>query len=209
MNLPYEELLKQIRETGFAVSEDNAKDFVAGYADKFFSFLGAAQLESLDASDYEGATIVHDLNRPIHEMLHEKFSAVVDLGTLEHIFDFPAAITNCMVAVRNGGYFLGAMPTNNAAGHGFYQFSPELLFRVLSKNNGFNIESMFLAEQSDEPPYGFARWEPVSDPMMLGHRVEFRTNRPTCLLVTARKLATVPLFSEPVQQSDYVTVWQK
>src|SRR5947208_2704760 len=39
------------------------------YAETFLEALGAERVESMDASSYEGVTIVHDLNLPVHETL--------------------------------------------------------------------------------------------------------------------------------------------
>ena len=55
---------------------------------------------------------------------------VIDGGLLEHVFDFPTAIRNCMRMVRQGGHLILNLPVNNFPGHGFYRFSPELVFRV-------------------------------------------------------------------------------
>src|SRR5262245_17809792 len=66
------------------------------WADDLFRLLGAEEVVSLDASGYEGATVVHDLNEPIPEALAGQFDFVFDAGTLEHIFDFPRAVRNEM-----------------------------------------------------------------------------------------------------------------
>jgi 2-polyprenyl-3-methyl-5-hydroxy-6-metoxy-1,4-benzoquinol methylase len=57
---------------------------------------------------------------------------VFDGGTLEHIFDYPTAIKNCMKMVKPGGHLLLTTPANNWFGHGFYQFSPELFYSFVS-----------------------------------------------------------------------------
>ena len=69
--------------------------------------------------------------------LKNKYTLVIDGGCLEHIFNFPVAIKNCMEMLQEGGHFIGITPANNLMGHGFYQFSPELYFRIFSKENGF------------------------------------------------------------------------
>jgi hypothetical protein len=52
------------------------------YAETFFEVLGAERIESLDASVYEGATVVHDLNLPVPEELRGKFDqALATLAT--------------------------------------------------------------------------------------------------------------------------------
>ena len=54
----------------------------SSYAEEFFSLLGAKQTSSLDASNFEGATYVQDLNMPLAENLSQRFSNVYDGGTL-------------------------------------------------------------------------------------------------------------------------------
>ena len=70
---------------------DESGEYVADtYNDTiFFNKLGFKTVTSLDYSDYEGADLIHDLNNPIPDSLHDKFDFVYDGGTLEHVFDFP------------------------------------------------------------------------------------------------------------------------
>src|ERR1043166_8363609 len=58
--------------------------------------LGAKNASAMDVSDFEGATVLHDLNQPIPPELEERFDVVIDGGTLEHVFNFPVAIASCM-----------------------------------------------------------------------------------------------------------------
>jgi SAM-dependent methyltransferase len=178
--------------------------------------LGAQKISSSDASAYEGATHVHDLNQPVPEHWHEKFDVVLDGGTLEHVFNFPVAIANCMNLVKTGGHLLLFTPTNNYCGHGFYQFSPELLYRVLSPENGFKVVRMVAVEDSVASAklvgvtYPFAingPWHEVRDPADVGRRVELINHKPTLLMVLAQKTSRRPLFGQTPQQSDYVPQW--
>jgi hypothetical protein len=57
---------------------------VIQFAEDILAPLGF-EVSSVDASDYEGATIVHDLNIPIPRELVEQFDIVWDGGTLEHV----------------------------------------------------------------------------------------------------------------------------
>src|SRR5438128_12686818 len=59
-----------------------------GFGEPVFKALGARSVVSLDASDFEGANIVHDLNKPLPAELPERFDLVYDGGTLEHVFNF-------------------------------------------------------------------------------------------------------------------------
>src|SRR5437588_1617953 len=62
------------------------------YCEPLLKLFGATDVLSLDASDYEGASIVHDMNQPIPDRYKGQFDFVDDGGTLEHVFNFPTAI---------------------------------------------------------------------------------------------------------------------
>ena len=66
------------------------------WSDPLFRLLGAREVDAIDTSGYEGASIIHDLNEPIPGELHERFDLVVDSGTLEHIFNVSAALKSYM-----------------------------------------------------------------------------------------------------------------
>jgi SAM-dependent methyltransferase len=117
------------------------------FVDTFFhAVLGAHTLDALDYSNYQGANIIHDLNTPLPFELREQYDAVIDGGTLEHVFDFPTALKNLMSLLKPGGSLFLFTPANNLFGHGFYQFSPELFYSVLAPHNGFRIIKMAIVE---------------------------------------------------------------
>ena len=170
-----------------------------GYSEPLFELLGAKRVDSMDASGYEQATIVHDLNVPVPSALHNRFTCIVDGGTIEHVFHFPNAIKSCMDMLELGGHYIGITPANNQMGHGFYQFSPELYFRVFGAANGFEVRTMLVRAAKD--------WYEVTDPETLGERTEFVNSLPVSLIVVARKCAVVGEFHTP-QQSDYAAAWR-
>ena len=166
----------------------------------FLQFLGAEEISALDFSDYEGATILHDLNKPIGDELKGKFTFVLDGGTTEHIFNFPTALANAMEMVEVNGHLVIITGGNNFLGHGFYQFSPELFYRALSAENGFEVKRMIAAEVG-------GNWYEVADPRAVKSRVELINDKPVYLMVLARKIESKPLFTNAPQQSDYVEMW--
>jgi hypothetical protein len=176
-----------------------------GYADPFLRRLGAGRIDTMDASTYEGATIVHDLNAPLPDDLRQRFTVVIDGGTLEHVFNVPVALSSCMRMLEVGGHFLGISPANNYMGHGFYQFSPELFYRVFSEANGFQVESMYVYEGAFTPRF---RWYEVKDPSVVRRRVTLEGGVDAMLLVRARKLRDVMPFAQAPQQSDYEASWE-
>lgn len=198
-------LSRNLRDFGFGdAAMESARLLSAdrGYAEPFLRLLGAKEIVSFDASDFEGASCVHDFNLPIDKKFSESFTVVLDGGSLEHIFNFPQAISNCMDMVKVGGSFIGITPTNNFLGHGFYQFSPELYFRVFSSANGFAVRQMLAFES------GSSNWYEVADPAAIGERVTLVNRRETYLAVIAQRTASVPIFASGVQQSDYSAQWR-
>lgn len=172
-----------------------------GYTEQLFEFLGARDVEAIDVADYEGAAILHDMNEPIGADLHGRASCVLDGGALEHVFNFPRAIENCMQLVRPGGHLLAIVPANNQVGHGFYQFSPELYFRVLSPANGFTVRHLFINE------VGFRRrWMRVTDPAIVGDRVTASTLGEASIYLIAERTGDARIVERP-QQSDYAVMW--
>lgn len=207
LHLSTRELHRLLRAYGYPYSHDQVHGLYGrnqGYAEPFLEALGAETVASLDASAYEQASDVVDLNYPLPERFNGRFTAVLDGGSLEHIFNFPVAIRCCMEMLAVGGHFLGIVPANNFLGHGFYQFSPELFFRVFSPANGFEVTKMVLFEESLRP-----QWYEVVDPERSKGRVELINRRPTYLAVIARKLRATEPFTSAVYQSDYVSVWNR
>lgn len=174
------------------------------HAEAFFKRLGAERVESLDYSAYQGCSVVHDLNEPLpHDAVRESYDLVYDGGTLEHVFHFPNAIANCMALVKTGGHFMCSAPANQWLGHGFYQFSPELFFRVMSPENGFEIVRVFLAEFLDRE----GKIHRVIDPAESGARTLLDSSNEMVLLVWAKKTADVSLYRTWPKQSDYAARW--
>lgn len=177
-----------------------------GYSESFLRSLGAASLQAMDASTYEGADIIHDLNVSVPQSLHGAFSLVFDGGSLEHVFNFPTGIANAMQMVEIGGHFIGITVCNNYVGHGFYQFSPELFYRVFAPENGFRVRGVFVLETKSSGMDDGVFYQAV-DPAELNRRVLLRNHAETLIAVWAQRLADVPLFQSPPQQSDYVEAW--
>ena len=100
-----------------------------------FKILGFDTVESIDFSDYENPTHIHDLNKPIPESLQNKYDFVYDGGSSEHIFDFPQVLRNYHSMLKDGGIIAHAIPSTNHLDHGFYMFSPTLLWDYYLANN--------------------------------------------------------------------------
>jgi SAM-dependent methyltransferase len=209
MHLTAPVLKRQFEKVSMSLMDGEAEQILEnngakGYCESFLSRCGANRIVSFDNSNYEAATVVHDMNEPIASEYENRFDCVIDSGTLEHIFDFPTAIRNCMKMVKPGGHFLSIAPCNNFMGHGFYQFSPELFYGVLSERNGYVVERMLIFESRDS-----AQWYLVADPARIGGRVELSNSVMTYLLVQARRVKVTDLADITPQQSDYTVLWNR
>ena len=182
-----------------------------GFADDFFrSLLGSETLQSIDYSDYEGVDIVHDLNAPVPETLHGAFDALVDGGSLEHIFDVKQVLANYMNMVKVGGCVFVVTTANNMCGHGFYQFSPEFFYRVFGHANGFIVNDTILIEFPllSVETSRHQRCFRVVDPAKIGQRIELITSKPVLIFVHATRISNEEPFREIPLQSDYRAKWQ-
>ena len=207
LHLKSSDLGDNFTKFGYSLSEKEVNDILTasdGYAEGFLKFLGAVESHSFDNSNYEGGTHIHDMNLGISNKLKGQYSMVLDGGALEHIFNFPVAIKNCMQMLHVGGHYLGISPANNFMGHGFYQLSPELYFSIFSKENGFEIVDIIAFEDNRD-----SSWFSVRNPAVVKSRVKLRNNTPTYLLIIAKKISECEVFEYTPQQSDYVAMWNK
>ena len=109
---------------------------------------------------------------------------------------------NAMEMVSVGGHFLGVGPGNNFPGHGFFQFSPELYWRIFSEENGFAVEEVTVCEtRRNAPSYR------IEDPAINGRRIELTNSRPLYVMVRARRLQVAEIFKTTPQQPYYAAAW--
>jgi hypothetical protein len=181
----------------------------SGFAEPFFALLGARQVSSVDASDYEGATYIHDFNQPLPTSLADRFSIVHDGGTIEHVFNIPQAFKNCMEMVRIGGHFIQVNVANNYMGHGFWQFGPELIYRIFSRENGFQVKAVLMhVHVMHGGGASRGRWYKVEDPTNHHCRAELINHSPTYICTIAQRVQDKRIFETFPQQSDYVEAWK-
>lgn len=177
----------------------------AAWADAFFRALGATQLDVLDHSAYEGATVLHDLNLPLPSGEARRYDLVFDGGVIEHVFDCANAFRSCMQLTKVGGHLCVCSIANNECGHGFYQFSPELFFRLFDSANGFALRSVLVEEQR----LLGTRWYAVTDPAAIGARVVCINSAPLHIKALARKKREDATRAPVVLQADYQRAWRE
>lgn len=171
----------------------------AQYCEWVLRALGAGETASLDISDYEGATHIGDLGAPMS--LPRPYDTIVDAGSLEHVFDVATAFRNLIGFTAIGGRIVHALPVNNLSGHGFWQFSSDLIYAIYSAQNGFADTRVYYASSINP-----GEWRLVPPPAA-GTRTELVSLEPVILLsVTTRQRAVDELR---VVQPFYDRAWNE
>jgi len=118
----------------------------------FFGRLGFTATESVDLDRAGGATHLFDLNLPeTPTALVGNFDLVFNGGTLEHVFHLPNALANISRMLCADGVALHVLPCHNWVDHGFYQFSPCLMFDYYRAAGFECLESMLLGYALEQP----------------------------------------------------------
>jgi hypothetical protein len=74
----------------------------------FFRLLGVSSVRALDHTNYEGAEIIHDLNKPVSADMEQAADFIVDGSTLDNLFSPSIAIQSVARMLRPQGRFLSA-----------------------------------------------------------------------------------------------------
>ena len=101
-----------------------------------FRALGIDNIKALDVSPYEGAEIIHDLNRPIPDKLKEIADFIVDGSTLDNVFDPATVLRNFAQLLRPGGRLI-TINTLNTRDNAF-TICPPSWFLDYFVENGFS-----------------------------------------------------------------------
>jgi hypothetical protein len=167
----YEEMEQILRQDGFPyrpVEPQNRKisltkrqsefSLLFGHAkfmhqNDLFRMLGFQRIESMDAFDNEAPTYVQDLNNPIPESLHGKFDAVLDFGTLDHVYDMRMAVANIVNMLKVGGVVVIYDAMIGWHNQSLYNFQPPFFFDTF-RAYGFADMELFIHYY---PKYGHGR----------------------------------------------------
>jgi SAM-dependent methyltransferase len=180
------------------------KGFIADRA--LFPSLGFDSIASMDCSDYEHCTIVHDLNKDVPGELHNRYDVVLDSGTSEHIFNFPKVLENYHKMLKVGGRMIHGLPSSNHVDHGFYMFSPTIFYDYYSANNWKIVEPLFFRyyRQHTTKLWKIYHYTPgCLDSYSFGG---LRGMYGIFFIVKKTREST---FNAPVQQNSYIRTWSE
>jgi hypothetical protein len=152
--------------------------------------LHARGIRDVTALDYYDprADLRYDMNLPVPEDQHERYQTVIDIGTIEHVFDTRQCLENVLRMVTVGGHYILSTPVRGCSGHGLHTFHPEVMPRALTLNE---FEIVYLRYTS-----------------MLGERLEQANEAEDSLVwVVGCKTASIGEFKVP-QQGEWADFYE-
>jgi SAM-dependent methyltransferase len=186
------------------------KNKYSGFCENFLhDIIGFESIDSIDNSSYEGASIIHNMNNAIPNDF-KKYDFVLDLGTIEHIFNIPQVCENIINLLNIGGIFLSVTTNNNFSGHGIYQFSPEFYLSAFSRKYGMEIQELYIAKVDS----GIENWINVNTYNYENSRNEskFHGNEPVYIIAIIKKISNERenLISNSPNQFSYENIdWRR
>lgn len=167
----------------------------------FVDSLHARSLKALDVSLYQGADIVADLNSEIPASLNSSFDLVLDVGTLEHLFDLKKSLSNIFSMLALDGIYYSGVVCNDWVDHGFYQFSPTFFIDFARHNS----DSLQLVELRLTEPMGGSSWN-LLEMGPLAKSVLFKSGKKLGVIGVLKKIGDAPLHFDVVQ-SKYLSTF--
>jgi|FEC22Drversion2_1045045.scaffolds.fasta_scaffold00324_45 SAM-dependent methyltransferase len=141
--------------TGAKCIKDNA----------FFSLLGIDDLQSLDWSDYEGASILHDLNSPLPKNLEGIADVIIDGSSLDNVWNPALALQSLTRMLRPGGRLFALNMGSDHFGP-YTIFTPPWFFDYCVINNFVDCR-VYAQISKPDGPYNVLTIDPAtlaSDP---------------------------------------------
>jgi hypothetical protein len=144
----------------------------------FFSMFSDATVRALDASDYEGADIIHDLNKPLPTQHNDIADFIFNGSVLDDLFDPALAIRSLTAMLRPGGRIMH-MESGSQHGGAFLAYSAEWFWDYYALNNFADCRVFLVAHQKHEfQKWTIWEWQPFFQEGDKGlHYSELRPNR--------------------------------
>lgn len=190
------------------ITESDLRNPDNEYSETFFKKLGYESVDSMDFSEFEGASIIQDLSKDLAEKLNNKFDTIYDGGTIEHIFDLPKAYRNVHRMLKPNGVLIGHSPCNNWINHSFYQINPEMVYGFWEKAMGYKV--LHLSLQPLLPNFS-DRVVTTTNPNETGIRPRLQGDLPNHSPIILNYVVRKPVDIQEergVYQSDYVEKWK-
>jgi len=111
--------------------------------ESFFRLFGDVNYQTMDVSDYEQASIIHNLNDPIPQNLEESFDFIIDGGTFDHLFDLKTSFANVVKLLKPKGRVFQWNAASNYSNAGYLSFSADFFYDYYALNNFSDCQTFF------------------------------------------------------------------
>jgi SAM-dependent methyltransferase len=138
---PEDHRLKLFRDLD-KVSQASPADFFAIAKVFWHTFFAPRTMTAIDLHGGKDALKLN-LNEPID--LGRSFDVVMNLGTIEHVFDVAQALTTMHNHTRPGGMMVHGMPLSGWVDHGFYSFN-STFYWDLARANDYHVVACIYAQ---------------------------------------------------------------
>ncbi len=162
---------------------DDQLDFSADNLAELFRANGVTNFATLDPFDPR-ADFHFDMNEPVPKDQIERYQTLLDIGSIEHVFDTRQCMENSMRMVKVGGRYFIHTPVNGYLYHGLHVFHPQMIVDAL-KLNSFEIEYLKFTSSMGET---------LKNPS---------ESRKSLIWIVGRKTCSLNKFVVP-QQADYL-----
>lgn len=124
----------------------------------FFSLFSTARMISLDVSDYEGASIIADINHPISENYHNVADFIFNGSCMDNLFDSASALKNMTCLLKARGRIIHiehGSPIQSA----YIMYSPAYFFDYYAANNFLDCKIYSMMFCSVLEPWNVFQWQ--------------------------------------------------
>lgn len=167
--------------------------------ESFFGSFSDAQYDVLDVSDYENATIIHDLCKPLPAELIGRFDFIFNGSVLDNIFDPAAALRNISLMLKPNGRVVHIEMASNLAFE-YLIYSPDW-FLDYYVANGFSDCKIYVCTFRDVDELKYGPWRVFSYSPRAGAGCTLRevVTDHAVLVVVAEKNAGSTWNQSPIQ----------
>jgi hypothetical protein len=167
--------------------------------ESFFAAFSDAQYDVLDVSDYEGATIVHDLCKPLPEELAGRFDFIFNGSVLDNIFDPAGALRNISRMLAPNGRVMHIEMASNLAFE-YLTYSPDWFLDYYVANR-FSDCKIYVCTFRDVDELKYGPWRVFNYSPRSGAGCSLRevVTEHAVLVVVAEKKADSTWDESPIQ----------
>jgi hypothetical protein len=170
----------------------------------FFSLFTDASVDVMDVSEYEGANIIHDLQKPIGREYYNQYDFIYNGSCLDNIFDPVQSNKNISLMLKDGGRVLH-YESGTAFFGSYLMFSPDWFFDYYAINNFFDCK-VYLCTWEDsfhDNFWSIYQYQPFHNLTPDGAWLStppFRTNKQVTVVALAEKGKNSTIDQLPLQR---------